>query len=109
MNEETLYKTDKPLNQKSECHGLSIKAIPGLIGERVWAFRAFHGWWDEASKEYILSRTTINTEEEGIALEDAQRMLGEAKAHLVRNGFVHSFTPDQSDNSKYEYRLLSPK
>src|ERR1017187_10788952 len=85
MYEETLYQTDKPEKNKSECYELSVKTIPGLMGERVWTFREFHGWWNDVSKEYEMSRTTINTEEEGIRLEEAHHMLNETKTHLVRS------------------------
>jgi hypothetical protein len=111
MYEETLYQTDKPEKNKSECYELSVKTIPGLMGERVWAFREFHGWWNDVSKEYEMSRTTINTEEEGITLEEAHHLLNETKAHLERNGFVHSFSPDYEGrgNGQHVYELLVPK
>lgn len=107
MYEETLYKTANPQLNKSEYYELSIKRIPGLMGERVWAFREFHGWWDDEEGKPKHPRKTIDTEAEGITEVEALEMLNKAKAHLVKNGFVHSFTPNQFDNSKYEYRQLS--
>jgi hypothetical protein len=47
----------------------------------------------------------------GITLEEAHHMLNETKAHLVRNGFVHSFSPDYEGrgNGQHVYELLVPK
>jgi hypothetical protein len=102
---ETLYKTSTPEVGKSECYELSVKAIPGP-GQRVYAFREDHGWWDENTKTFVQHITTINTEQEGVSFEEAQEMLAKARANRARSGFVHSFAPDYYRDKPYEYQLI---
>lgn len=102
---ETLYKTHTPEVERSECYEISVKARPGH-GARVYAFREEHGWWDDSEKKFVHHITTINTEQEALPLEEAEEMYNQAKNHLIRNGFVHSFAPDYYTNKPYEYQLL---
>lgn len=105
MRVETLYKTKTPEKEKSECYELVINHVPG-VAPRIHGFLEMHGWWDEASKTYVLSRTTINTKEEPLTLEEAEKMLNDAKSYLARNGFVHSFSPDPFSDNPHHYELI---
>lgn len=104
---ETLYMTPTPEAGKSECYELSVKAIPGQgTGPRLDAFREDHGWWDESTKTFVHHVTTINTEQEGVSLEEAQEMYVKAKANRAGSGFVHCFAPDYYGDTPYEYQLI---
>jgi hypothetical protein len=105
MRVETLYKTKTPEKDKSECYELVIGTVPGT-SPRTFRFLEKHGWWDEESKTYVLSRTTIDTEQEAITLEEAETMFEAAKANRASNGFVHGFAPDYFGDGPYVYALI---
>jgi hypothetical protein len=105
MRVETLYKTKTPEKDKSECYELVLDSVAGTP-PRTFRFLEKHGWWDEASKTYVLARTTIDTEEEAITLEEAETMFNAAKSNRARNGFVHSFAPDYFGDGPYVYDLI---
>lgn len=102
---ETLYKTNSPEAEKSECCEISLEPLPGN-GSRVYAFREDHGWWDGSTKKLIHQVTRINTAEEGIAYKEAQAMYVKARTKLAQSGFIHSFAPDPYSNKPYKYQLI---
>jgi hypothetical protein len=106
MRVETLYKTNTPEKEKSECYELALGTVPGN-NPRQYAFKQFHGCWDDASKKYIHELMQINTEQEALTIEEAEKFYEDARSNCFRNGFVHSFTPDYFGDKPYEYQLLS--
>jgi hypothetical protein len=111
MYAETLYQTDKPEKNKSECYEISIQKAVGQTGERVWVLKEFHGWWNDVTKKYEMERVILDTKEEPITIDEAHALLKQTKAHLVRNGFVHCFSPDYVGwgNGQHVYELLVPE
>jgi hypothetical protein len=99
---ETLYKTDNPMAEVSECYEISV--LPRK-GEPVgFAFREDHGWWDESEKHFKHSVTIYNPDE-ATTLEEAGTLYRVHRLHLARNGFLHSFTP-VIPGGGHEYELI---
>jgi hypothetical protein len=90
---ETLYKTCTPEVEKSECYGLSLKQLPGVVGPRRSCVKEDHGWWDDHTKSFVHHFTTLNTAAEGVTFEVAQTIYTKARTNRASSGFVHSFSP----------------
>ena len=86
---ETLYKTDTPEKDKSECYVLVLAPRPGSDG-RVYSFMEEHGRWDEVLGRFVYEVVQIIAEER-MTQDAALAMYHTAKQMLRKKGFVHSF------------------
>jgi hypothetical protein len=89
---ETLYKTETPVQGKSECYVLVLTSRAGSR-RSYYAFMEEHGYWNDQIKRFIHEVSSINTEE-GITYENARALYESAKWDLAQKGFVYSFVQD---------------
>ena len=89
---ETLYKTQTPEKEKSECYVLVLTSR-AASGGKVYAFMEEHGQWHDDLQRFRYRVNAINTEEE-LTYQHARGMYERAKSNLVRKGFIHSFGSD---------------
>ena len=100
---ETLYKTNTPEKERSECYVLVLASRPASE-DGAYVFMEEHGRWDDDSDRFIHEVKTINTEdrltrEEGLALFDS------AKKNLAERGFIHAFVPEYSRKMQHVDQL----
>ena len=107
MKVETLYRTEAPERERSECFEIVIDILP-WIGPRNFRFLKKHGQWDEGSKRYVLVLADAEAVERGVTLLEAEAMYAAAKSECARAGFVHSFAPDYSGAGAHVYELVEP-
>lgn len=86
---ETLYKTDKPEKEKSECCVLVVTPRPAS-GGKIYSFMEEHGRWDESNLRFVREVRLIAADN-NISREAAFRMYHRAKQNLTTLGFTHSF------------------
>jgi hypothetical protein len=91
---ETLYKTETPVNGRSECYVLVLASRPASEG-RAYVFMKEHGCWDENSGRFIHEVETINTEGR-LTRDEGLAMFNSAKQNLAERGFVHVIVPEYS-------------
>jgi hypothetical protein len=104
---ETLYKTEMPEKEISECYVLVLTSRTAS-GRKFYLFMEEHGRWDEVSKRFNREVSSINTEEE-TTYEDALGMYNTARRKLAQLGFIHSFVPDSRRKGPHAYRLFEPE
>jgi hypothetical protein len=88
---ETLYKTDRPQKEHSECYVLVLTPRPASNGRR-YSFMEEHGRWDASMGHFLYEVIQIVTEEE-MTYDDAWARYKAAKQNLSEKGFLHSFGP----------------
>lgn len=91
---ETLYKTDTPEKEKSECCLLVLTPRPTSDG-RVYSFMEEHGWWDDSELRYVRKVKSISANE-NLTREAAESLYSRTKQNLAALGFTHSVVDSYS-------------
>ena len=86
---ETLYNTDSPEKEKSECYVLVLTPRPGSDG-LIYSFMEERGRWDEALGRFVYDIFEVIVEER-MTQETALATYYTARQILHKKGFVHSF------------------
>lgn len=89
---ETLYKTDTPEKERSECYVLVLAARPASE-DRAYVFMEEHGRWDDDLDRFTHEVKTINTEDK-LSREEGLALFSAAKKSLAERGFIHGFVQD---------------
>lgn len=89
---ETLYKTQVPEREKSECYVLVLTARVSTRGT-AYVFMEEYGQWDNDLQRFRYTVKSINTDEQ-LTYTQALDLYQTAKRNLARHGFIHSFTAD---------------
>lgn len=89
---ETVYKTDSPVREVSECYVLVLTSR-AASGRKVYAFMQEHGQWNDELQRFVYTIDSIGasdtlSHQEGLALYE------EARRKLAQAGFVHAFRPN---------------
>jgi hypothetical protein len=100
--QETVYKTKTPEEPESEFYEIAVLSRPG----NGFEFIEKHGWWDDSAKQIIHEVITISPEE-GLTIEDAERMFIAQRESRARCGFIHSFSREREGQGKDVYQLIS--
>ena len=88
---ETLYKTQSPEKDTSECYVLVLTSRVSTRGT-AFVFMEEHGKWDCELQRFRYTVKSINTDEK-LTYEQALGLYETAKRNLARIGFIHSFAP----------------
>ena len=89
---ETLYNTQTPEKDKSECYVLVLTSRVSTRGT-AYIFMEEHGHWDDNLHRFRYSVKSINTDEE-LTYKGALGLYETAKCNLARKGFIHSFATE---------------
>jgi hypothetical protein len=84
---ETLYKTETPEKERSECYVLVLTARPASEN-RAYVFMEEHGRWDGDFNGFIHEVASIDTEGM-LSREEAFARFHSAKERLAQRGFIH--------------------
>jgi hypothetical protein len=101
---ETLYKTEMPEKEKSECYVLVLTSRPASE-RKVYMFMMEHGYWDDRVGRFHYEVTSICTESD-LTQQEALAMYNLEKKKLARRGFIHTFVSDFDRKKPHEYQLL---
>lgn len=88
---ETLYKTQSPEKDKSECYVLVLTSRVSTRGT-AYIFMEEHGTWDCELHRFRYTVKSINADE-SLTYEQALGLYEKAKQDVARIGFIHSFAP----------------
>ena len=88
---ETLYKTQSPEKDKSECYVLVLTSRVSTRGT-AYVFMEEHGKWDGDLQRFRYTVKSINTDE-NLTYEQALGLYEKAKKNVAQIGFIHSFAP----------------
>ena len=86
---ETLYNTQSPEKNRSECYVLVLTSRAGS-GGKAYAFMQEHGHWNDDLQRFVYKVNSINAEEQ-LSYQLAHNMYETAKRDLAHRGFIHSF------------------
>jgi len=86
---ETLYNTQTPEKNRSECYVLVLTSRVAS-GGKAYAFMQEHGQWNADLERFVFNVNAIHAEEP-LSYQHARGMYETAKTNLARKGFVHSF------------------
>ena len=89
---ETLYKTQSPEKDKSECYVLVLTSRVSTRGA-AYVFMEEHGRWDNDLQRFRYVLNSINTDEH-LSYKHALDLYEAAKRNLARKGFIYSVAPD---------------
>lgn len=101
---ETLYKTEMPEKEKSECYVLVLTCRPASE-RKVYVFMVEHGYWDDRLARFHYDVASISTESD-LTQQEALAMYNLEKKKLAQRGFIHTFVPDFNRKKPHEYQLL---
>jgi hypothetical protein len=85
---ETLYNTQSPEKNRSECYVL-VLASRAASGGKSYAFMEEHGQWNADLQRFVYRVNAIHADEP-LSYQNARGMYDTAKQNLALRGFVHS-------------------
>src|SRR5579863_6620855 len=86
---ETIYKTQTPEKERSECYTLVLTSR-AASGGKFYAFMEEHGQWSDDLQRFVYRVNSIHAEEP-LSYQHAHGIYETAKRNLARKGFVHCF------------------
>lgn len=89
---ETLYNTQSPEKNRSECYVLVLTSRVASGGQ-AYAFMAEHGQWNAELQRFMYRVDTIHAEEP-LSYQHARGIYETAKRNLAQRGFIHCFASD---------------
>lgn len=104
---ETLYETQAPEKDSSECYVLVLTSRVSTRGT-AYVFMEEHGRWDDALQRYRYSVNSINTDER-LTYENAIDLYKTAKRNLALKGFIHSNVSDAQRKVGRANGILEPE
>jgi hypothetical protein len=91
---KVLYSVPEPQTDFSELYKINAEILDTATDPvKRWVVIEEHGYWDEASKKFLIRRTTLhpNDPKHCLSLEDVQRTVDDQIMVRVKSGFKYLF------------------